>query len=328
MRSATKGILAILAANLIWGLSPMFYKLLAHVPPLEVLSHRTIWSFVLFGAVLAMQGRAREIARSLNSARAIALVALASTMISVNWFLFIWAIQVGRAVETSLGYYIFPLVSVLFGIVFFGERLGLVKLAAIALASLAVVVLTLGLGAAPFVSLVLAVSFGIYSVLKKNTATGPVVSVTAEVALLAPIALIWLWGVHNYGWNGLVGHNLATFGNSLSDSILLILSGPLTALPLILFSYASRRLSLASVGLMQYINPSLQFLVAVLVFAEPFTRWHAVAFPLIWAALALYSLSAIRQERSARRATVRSATCATTETKSNSEGSAKPSAMT
>ena len=328
MSDAAKGISAIIGACAIWGLSPIFYKLLVHVPPLEVLSHRTLWSLVFFGLVLAGQGRLRQIGAALGGFRRIAIVALATAMVSTNWFLFIYAIQLGRAVEASLGYYILPLVSVLLGMVFFAEKLSRGRAVAIGLAGIAVMVLTVGLGAAPTISLVLAVTFGIYAVIKKNSVSGPVVSVTAEVLLVAPLSLIWLRGVHNRGWEGLTGRNLATFGASLSDSLLLMLSGPLTGFPLILFSYASRRLNLATVGLVSYLNPTLQFLVAVVIFSEPFTRWHAIAFPLIWLALAVYSADALRQERSARRAAIRSATEAITLTKSRSEESANPSSMT
>jgi len=324
MSDTGKGIAAILAANLIWGLSPIYYKMLAHVPPLEVLSHRTIWSLVFFGIVLLFQRRLAEVPGVLRNRRALAQTALATAMISINWFLFIWSIQLGQAVQASMGYYIFPLVTVLFGVLFFGETLGRAKLVAIGLAVVAVTVLTVGLGRLPAVSLVLAFSFGIYSVVKKNTVAGPVVSVTAEVALVVPLSLIWLWGVHNLGWTGVSGRNLATFGHSLSDSLLLMLSGPLTAGPLILFSLASRRLNLSTVGLVQYLNPTLQFLVAVLVFAEPFTRWHAIAFPLIWAALVVYTVQALRHDRSSRRAAISAGTSGTVEMNSLSDGSAKP----
>ncbi|MCP3970612.1 MAG: EamA family transporter RarD [Rhodobacteraceae bacterium] len=328
MSDAGKGIVAMLAANLVWGLAPIYYKLLAHVPPLEVLAHRSLWSFVFFGLVLAAQGRLRDLLRALTAGRGVLRIALAAVAITINWGLFIWAIQTGRTVEASLGYYIFPLISVVFGMLFFHERLGRARLVAFALAALAVAILTWGLGAPPVVSVVLAIAFGIYSVMKKKSPLGPVVSVTAEVTLLLPLALFWLWGVHNLGWTGVSGRNLATFGSSSADSLMLALSGPLTAAPLILFSYASRRLRLSTVGLLQYVNPTLQFFVAVLVFAEPFTRWHGLAFPLIWLALAIYSVAAIRQDRSARRASTSSATVALTDTKLSSEVSAKPSATT
>ncbi|SLN22582.1 EamA-like transporter family protein [Pseudoruegeria aquimaris] len=302
MTEARKGVLAMVAACSIWGLSALYYRLLNHVPPLEVLSHRTLWSLVFFGLVLLVQGRLREVGALLGGGRQLAYVALASLMISANWFLFILSIQIGRAVESSLGYYIFPLVAVLMGAGIFGERLSRAQWGAVALAALAVLGLTLGLGVAPWISLALAVTFALYGVIKKSLRAGPVVSVTAEVILLAPLALVWLWGVHVLGWEGLTGRNVAAFGQSWRESLLLACAGPITAGPLILFSYASRRIPLSTLGLVQYLNPTLQFLVAVLVLGEPFTRWHALAFPMIWAALALYSLDALRQDRALRRA--------------------------
>jgi chloramphenicol-sensitive protein RarD len=290
MTDAGRGVLAMVAACTIWGLSPLYYKLLTHVPPLEVLSHRALWSLAFFGLVLVLQRRLVEIPKLLSRPSRLGLVALASVMISTNWGLYIWSVQSDRVTEASLGYYIFPLVAVLFGAAIFGERLGAVRWAAVALAAGAVAVLWAGLGDLPWISLVLALTFGVYGVLKKKSEAGPVVSVTAEVLLLAPLAigyLVFLLPVHE-----------ALDPVSLG---LLALSGPLTAGPLILMSYASRRVGLSTLGIIQYLNPTLQFLCAVAIFAEPITAWHMVAFPLIWAALAIYSTESLRQERSARR---------------------------
>ncbi|MCY3997647.1 MAG: EamA family transporter RarD [Rhodobacter sp.] len=306
-----RGIAAALVANVIWGLSPLFYKALSHVPTLEVLCHRTLWSLVFFGFVLIAGRRLRELGGALGSPTAFVASAFAASMIGANWFLFIWSVQEGRAVEASLGYYIFPLVSVVLGVVFFRETLNSVRLVSLALVSVAVCLLTWGLGALPFVSLALALTFGAYSVAKKNAVSGPVVSVTAEVALLAPVALVWLSGVHFLGW---AGQGAGAFGQNFADSLLLALCGPITATPLILYSFAARQLRLATVGLLQYVNPTLQFLVAVLVFTEPFTHWHAMAFPLIWIALAIYSFAGLRLDRSARSPASRSGTEAATDT--------------
>ncbi|PWE33908.1 EamA family transporter RarD [Maritimibacter sp. 55A14] len=312
MSDPVRGIAAMVAACTVWGLSAMFYKLIAHVPPLEVLSHRTLWSLAFFGLVLALQGRLAEIGRIFAHRRTLAVVAAAGLFISTNWFFFIFSIQIGQAVEASLGYYIFPLVSVMLGRLVLGERLSALKWLAVALAAGAVALLTWGLGVAPWVSLVLAGTFGMYGLMKRRVPAGPVVSVTTEVLLLAPLAALWLWGVHVLGWGGIVDRPGAWFGTNWRDSLLLAASGILTATPLILFSYASKRLSMASVGLVQYLNPTLQFLVATLVFAEPFTDWHAIAFPMIWVALGFYSLESLRQERSARRRAVSVATSGTT----------------
>lgn len=302
MSETTKGILAMVAACVIWGFVPLYYALLAHVPPLEVLSHRTIWSLLLFGVLLSVQGRLGELPRMLLAGRGFLLVAIAGLMVSTNWGVFILSVQIGKVVESSLGYFIFPLVAVLLGRLVYGEALSRVKYLAVAIAATAVVVLTVGLGVAPWISLILAFTFGLYGVIKKGLEAGPVVSVTGEVLVLAPFAVIWLAGVHLGGWEGLTGRNAAVFGHSLRDSLILIGSGLTTAGPLILFSYASRRLNLATVGLLQYINPSLQFLCAVAILGEAVTPWHMIAFPMIWAALALYSVEAIRQDRAARKA--------------------------
>lgn len=304
MNESGKGVLALIGACTIWGLSALYYKQLAHVPPLEVLSHRTLWSFVFFGVVLIFQGRLRQVATLLSSRRQVLLVLVAAAMISINWFLFIFSIQIGRAVEASLGYYIFPLMAVLMGRVVLGEQMGGLKWFAVGIATCAVSILTYGLGVAPWISLTLAVTFALYGLLKKGSPAGPVVSVTAEVLLLSPLAVIWLWGVHNLGWTGLTGRNLGIFGHELKETLLLMGAGPLTATPLILFSYASKRVALGTVGVIQYLNPTLQATVATVFLLEPLTQWHMIAFPLIWVALAIYSLAAIRQERASRRAVI------------------------
>lgn len=288
MSEAGKGVLAMVAACTVWGLSPLFYKLLAPVPPLEVLAHRTLWSVAVFGAVLLAQRRLREVPRAIAGRRVLVLLAAASLMISVNWFLFIHAIQVGRTVEAALGYYVFPLVAVLIGRAVLGERLSNAQWLAVGIAAAAVGVLTAGLGAAPWISLVLAVTFGIYGLLKRWVAAGPVVSVTAEVLLLSPLALgFLLWP----------GASTGAFGRDAGLALLLMASGPMTATPLILFSYAAKRAPLSTLGLVQYLNPTLQFATAALVLGEAVTRWHAIAFPMIWVALAVYSWAGLRSAR-------------------------------
>ncbi|MFZ3581256.1 EamA family transporter RarD [Loktanella sp. DJP18] len=292
MTPDAKGILALTGACTIWGLSPLYYHLLSHVPPLEVLCYRTIWSLIFFAGLLAAQGRLGQVKAALRDRRTLAVIVAAAVMISLNWFGFIYSISVGNALEASLGYYMFPLVAVVLGWLVFRESLSVAQIAAVLLAALAVVVLTAGLGVAPWMALALAGTFGAYGVLKKGLDLGGVVSVTAEVAVLAPLALLWLIlrgtevGVHAVDW---------------SDMALLTLSGIMTGLPLILFSYAARRVRLSTVGLVQYLNPTLQFGCAVLFFGNVLTPWHAAAFPMIWVALALYSWSSVRADMSARK---------------------------
>lgn len=300
MTETGKGVLAMVGVCVIWGASGLYYKLLAHVPPIEVLSHRTLWSAVLFSGLLAAQGRLGTL-RGLLTGRRLLLVALAAVMISANWFLFIFSVQAGHAIEAAMGYYIFPLVAVLLGVFSLGERLTRGQGVAVLLAAGAVLVLTIGLGVAPWVALAIAGSFGTYGLVKKRLGAAPVPSVTAEVLVLTPLALLWIWltatgRVVEFGRPG--GH----FFDSPLTAALLVFSGVLTAGPLIIFTYATARVRLATVGLIQYLNPTLQFIVATLIFAEPFTHWHAVAFGLIWAGLVIYSLEALRQDRAARKA--------------------------
>ena len=285
-----KGVLAMVVACLVWGLSPLYFKMLVSVPPIELLSHRTLWSMVLFALILLMQGRLRGAVGVLGNKNIMATLFIAALMIAFNWFVFIYSIQINRATETSLGYFIFPLVSVIFGVVLFRENLSRAQISAVMLAAFAVLILTYGLGQVPWIALSVSISFGIYGVIKKSLSKPAIVTVTLEVLLLSPIALMILYFYHASGSGG-------QFGQSASISLLLILSGPMTATPLILFSYATRRVALATVGILQYINPSLQFLCATVLFLEPLSIWHAVAFPLIWFALALYTWASFQTAR-------------------------------
>jgi chloramphenicol-sensitive protein RarD len=311
MTEQLKGVLAIVGACTIWGMSGIYYKALAHVPPLEVLAHRTLWSAVFLGAVLLLQGRAAEVARIAGAGRVWAVLSLSALFISVNWFGFIFAIQSGQALEASLGYYIFPLVAAALGVAVLGERLTRLQGAAIGLAALAVALLTWGLGAAPWLALLLAGTFGGYGLVKSRLALGPVISVCFEAAMLTPLALVWLWGLGAGHWNDIGGREGVAFLAAPGTTALLVLSGPLmTGGPLVLFSYAARRVAYATLGMVQYLNPTLQFTVAVALFGEPFTPWHGLAFPMIWTGLALYSLEIWRRERAARRLAMSSSTVA------------------
>ena len=297
MSEAIKGFWAMVAACVIWGLSGLYYKMLDAVPPIEVLAHRTLWSLIFFALILGFRGRLSEVVRVLRAGRgrSAATVALAAIMISANWFTFIWSVQTGHAVQASLGYYIFPLVAVVLGLIIYREGLGRLQWAAVALAGTAVAVLTLGLGVAPWISLILAFTFGTYGLIKKGLKAGPMVSVCAEVLLLAPIALGVLAGYHFGWWGGASGSGV--FGKDWQTSTLLAFSGPLTGTPLLLFAYAAQRVRMATVGLVQYLNPTLQFGVATLAFGERVTIWHAIALGLIWCALALYSSASLRPRR-------------------------------
>lgn len=292
MREETKGVLAMLLACTIWGLSALYYRSIAQVPPLEVLSHRTIWSALFIGLILMVKGRSFTFPRE-----AIVRFALAAVFISTNWFFFIYAVQIGEVTQSSLGYYIFPLVAVALGAMFLGERLRVAQWFAVGMAVVAVLILSFGIGQVPYISLILAFTFGFYGLVKKSLRIGPMRSVFWEVIILLPLALIWLFGAHMFDWQGVAGRSGGYFGSDIQVSILLVLSGVITGLPLVLMAFAMERLRLATVGLVQYLNPTLQFTLATVIFMEPVGRTHIVAFALIWTGLAIYSYNALRQER-------------------------------
>ena len=258
-------------------------------------------AFTKLTKAVALRGHLGRLRGCLATPQAAALTLAASVLISTNWFGFIHSVQVGRALEASLGYYIFPLVAVLFGVLFFGDRLRPLQGVAVALAVLAATGLTAGLGVMPGIAVMLAVTFALYGALKRRLKADAVASVAAEVALLAPVALVWLALVHGAGWTDMTGRTGAIFGTDLRASLLLMLSGPLTAVPLLWFSYAAQRVVLPTLGLIQYMNPSLQFLCAAVVFVEPVTVWHALAFPVIWLGLAIYSYDGLRHAQRGRR---------------------------
>lgn len=294
MTDTTKGILAMITACLSWGLSPIVFKALTGVPPIEVLAHRTFWSVVMFVLLLALKGQMRSLFAAFNKATDMLLLMAASILLFGNWYLFIWAIQTGYATQTALGFYIFPLVAVIIGRVFFAEILSTAQWIAVFLATAAVCLLTYVAGAMPWISLILAICFGIYGMIKKRLTVPATVSVTAEMLILLPVALFILWQSSHNG--------VAHFGGWDQVTVLLIFSGPLTAVPMILFSYATAKLTMTSVGLISYINPTLQFFCAVALFSEPFTHWHFSVFSLIWLALGLYSYASWRHESTRRKA--------------------------
>ena len=291
MNRTAQGILAILAACVIWGLSPLYYNLLTMVPPLELLAQRTLWSFLFFALVLGLQGRFSALIHALGNRGHVITLFAAACAIAVNWYFFIYSVQINRVSEASLGYFIFPLVAVVFGLIVFKEKLSALQWVAVALAVFAVLILTYGLGVAPWLALVLSLSFGTYSVLKKRLDLSPVISVTLEVMLLLPLTVPYLM-IQNWP--------IQDSTDSWQIWFLLMGSGPLTATPLILFSYATRRISMSTVGIMQYINPSIQFLVALLIFAEPMTDWHFGAFSIIWVAVVIYSWSGFSARNAAK----------------------------
>lgn len=288
------GLVFGLAAYLAWGFVPAYFKLLAHVPPLVVLCHRVVWSVLFLGALIAVQRRGSDLWACARR-RPVILALLASTaFIAVNWYVFIWAVSNGRVLQASLGYYINPLVNVLLGMVFLGERLRRGQAVGLGLATAGVVVMAASVGQLPWVSLALAFSFGLYALVRKVAAVGPLVGLTIETTLLLPIAVVVLAGP-KLGWFGPIGPAGGAWGPR--TYVLLALAGVVTAIPLLWFAAAARRLRLSTLGVLQYLAPTCQFLLAVFAYGEAFRWWHGVSFGLIWAALAVYTWDSIRAYR-------------------------------
>lgn len=282
--AARRGFFFALSAYLFWGVQPLFMKLVAHIPAAEVVAHRVLWSLPIAGIVLLILGRTADVKAALRSPRTLAMAALTATIITVNWGIYVWAIAVDRAVETALGYYINPLVSVVLGAVVLGEKLKPLQMVAVGLAALAVVLLTVEAGGLPWVSLALALSFAAYGFLRKTLPIGPSQGFFLEVLILALPALAYVLWLQANG----AGHFSAALPGDLT---LLLLCGPVTATPLLLYAFGAKLLRLSTIGIMQYIGPTLILLMAVFVFGEPFGGVRAVAFMLIWAALVLYTWS-------------------------------------
>ncbi|MFC3322311.1 EamA family transporter RarD [Mesorhizobium cantuariense] len=289
---ARRGFLLALGAYLLWGLLPFYMKAVAHLPLAEVIAHRIVWSVPIAAAVLVWAGRTADFKAALRSPRTIAMAALTAALISVNWGIYVWAIAVDRTVETALGYYINPLVSVVVGALLLGERLDRLQIAAVVLAAVAVAVLTIEGGKLPWVSLALAFSFAAYGFFRKTLPIGPSQGFLLEVLLLSVPALGYIVYLIATGQDHIVS-------SSGADTALLIGCGPVTSVPLLLFAFGAKLLRLSTIGIMQYIAPTMVFLIAVLIFDEPFGTTQAVAFALIWAALAIYSWSMLTTARRA-----------------------------
>jgi chloramphenicol-sensitive protein RarD len=292
-RTRLLGVLLGLAAFAWWGLSPFYFKAIDHVPPYEILAHRVVWSLVLLAGISARRGALGGTLAGLRSRRLLLTLATSALLVAGNWFTFIYAVTGGLILQASLGYFINPLVNVLLGLVVLRERLRRWQWASLGLAGLGVAVMARELSGLPVVSLALAGCFGLYGLVRKLAPVGAVAGLTVETALLTPVALAAMVVWHHHG-------DLVFGQRDLRTDLLLIASGPVTALPLIWFVGAARRLAYATVGFLQYTAPTLQFLLAVLVYAEPFARGELVSFVLIWCALAVFSADTVRRERTAR----------------------------
>jgi len=289
-----KGVLATTLAFVIWGVFPLFWRLLDAVPALLILAHRVVWSAVLVvGALLLMRG-GRWLAELWATPRRFWLLGLSGALVTGNWGLYIWAVNAGHVVETSLGYFINPLLSVVLGVAVLGERLRRWHWYAVILVALGVAWLTWQGGRLPWIALGLAVTFALYGLIRKQVAVDAVAGLGMEsLFLLAPALGYVLWSEHGHGGGFVSGWGWGT-------DALLVLSGAVTAVPLIAFAYGVRRIALSVVGLLQYIGPTLQFLVGVLVLREPFAASQLVGFAIIWAGLAVFAVTGLRTAGKAR----------------------------
>lgn len=288
-----RGFAFAVSAYVLWGFLPLYVKALSHIAPTEVLVHRVLWSIPIAAFVLWLTGRTADLRSALTTPRVLMMGLVTSALISLNWGTYIWAIASDQTLDAALGYYINPLFSVLLGAVLLKEKLSPLKWAAIALAGLAVSVLTLETGRLPLVAVILTVSWGFYAYFKRSLPIGPNQGFLLEVLILAPPALGFAVYLAATGQ----GHFLA---DSPRDTLLLMGCGVVTAVPLMLYANGAKGLRLSTIGILQYIAPTMIFLVAVFVFKEPFGHARMVAFPLIWSALGLYSIALWRESRSFR----------------------------
>jgi chloramphenicol-sensitive protein RarD len=289
----TAGLIAGITCFTVWGLIPIYWKLLAPVPATEILAHRFVWTSIFLSLVLTWQKRWSEVRDNVRSRRALLYCLTGGLAISSNWFLFIWAVIIGRVVETSLGYFMTPLMNVLFGAIFLRERLTRWQFVSVLLAGLGVLNLTFGYGRFPWIAVSLCVSFGLYGLLRKQSGTAAIPGLFIETILLLPLAIVFL--IYLQQSNALI------FGRAgCWLSILLVSTGVVTSVPLLWFGYAAQHLRLITVGFLQYLSPIGSFFLGVFLYHEPFTRGHLVTFVLIWIALAIFTAEAVLRWRSSR----------------------------
>ncbi|MDB5798939.1 MAG: rarD [Paucimonas sp.] len=277
-----QGMLYAASAFVIWGLFPLYFKALGTVPAIEILAHRVFWSLVFVALVLAARRQWQWLAQLRSQPRVVGGFALSAALLALNWCIYIWAIQHDRIVDASLGYFINPLLNVLIGFVLLKERLRPAQTLAVAIATCGVAWLTWHAGSIPWIALSLALTFAFYGLLRKTAKLGPLEGLALESMVLAPVGLLYI------GWLAL-NHQGAFPSESLGMQVLIAASGPITAVPLLLFAAGARKIPLSVLGLLQYIGPSLQLALGLFLFHEPFGHDRQVGFALIWTALALYS---------------------------------------
>ncbi|SEP09363.1 EamA family transporter RarD [Trujillonella endophytica] len=294
MQEGRIGVLSGLAAYLLWGVFPLYFRLLEPAGGMEIVAHRVVWSVLFVALLLTVVRRWSHVPAAVTDRRTLAVLAAAAVLIAVNWLVFVYGVNSGHVVETSLGYFINPLVSVLLGVVFFGERLRRLQWVAVGIAALAVAVLTIDYGRPPWIALALAASFGLYGLMKKLVRVEAAPGLFVETALVLVPAAVFLVV--------LSGRGEATAGSEgIGHTLLLMSSGIATAVPLLLFAAATRRVPLSTVGLLQYVTPLMQLALGVFVFSEPMPPARLAGFVIVWVALAVFSIDSLRQARAGAR---------------------------
>ena len=289
MTDTRRGVLLGLGAYLCWGMLPLYLKLLDRVLPSEVVAQRVLWSLVLMAALILLRGRWPALRAAFANPRAMLILTVTALLIALNWLIYVWAVANDHVLEGSLGYFLNPLVNVVMGVVFLKERLRPIQIFAVALAAVGVVVLAASAASGLWISLSLAMTFAFYGLLRKIAPVESIEGLTIETILLAPVALIYvLW---------LAGQGELTFGGDVEISVLLAMAGVVTAVPLLLFAAAARLLRFATLGLLQYLSPTLIFLLAVFAFGEPLTTPYIICFVAIWTGLAIYAADGLRNGR-------------------------------
>lgn len=283
------GLLASLSAYTAWGFLPLYFRALDHIPPDEMLAHRIVWSFITGIVLLFVAHRWSDIVKVLTLKKFIWLT-ISAFLIGLNWLTYIWSVEQHRVMETSIGYYTNPLLNVVIGALFFSDRLRFGQWAAFASATLGVIVVAFAYGSIPWIAIILCFSFSAYSVIRKQIMIDGRVGFAVEAAVLIPLALVWFWWFLGQPNGRLVGEGGI-------DIPLLMLSGPWTAFPLIMFAISAKRLKLSTIGMLQFLGPTIQFLIAVLIFRENFEQLHLLAFILIWSALVIFSVDSLIAER-------------------------------
>src|SRR5687767_14588461 len=292
MSSSTqsKGVWYVGLSYVLWGFFPIYWKALVGISALQLICHRIVWSFLMLIVMIARLGEFHVLWGAMRAPRVVIIYTVASVAIASNWLVFVWAVGINQIVQISLGYFINPLLSVVFGMVVFHERLRRLQWVSVALAAAGVVYLTIALGAVPWVALWLAASFGTYGLMKKLAPLGPVQGLTFESGLLFIPAAVYLIV------EALAGRGAFMHSGPLRN-LLMLASGPVTTLPLLMFAAGVRRIPLSLVGMLQYINPTLQITIAVMLYDEPFTRIQLIGFGLVWSALALFAMEGYAMRR-------------------------------